>query len=94
MEYKDRLRRARWDVTTMSIKAMKEELSSLGGSAEGCIERADIVARLLEARGLAECTLLRAKPDPSRSRHSWKVLQASWNSEDILYNMHFLFQHT
>jgi hypothetical protein len=42
------------DVTTMSIKAMKEELSSLGGSAEGCVERADIVARLLEARGLAE----------------------------------------
>lgn len=42
------------DVTTMSIKGLKEELSSLGGSAEGCVERADIVARLLEARGLAE----------------------------------------
>jgi len=42
------------DVTTMSIKEMKEQLAALGGSADGCVERADIVARLLEARGLAE----------------------------------------
>ena len=42
------------DVTTMSVKAMKEELVSLGGSADGCVERADVVSRLLEARRVSE----------------------------------------
>ena len=38
----------------MSIRQMKEELVALGGSIDGCVEKADIVSRLLEARGLAE----------------------------------------
>ena len=42
------------DVTTMTVKQMREELTALGGSAEGCVEKSEIVARLLEARGLAE----------------------------------------
>ena len=45
------------DVTTMSIKAMKEELVDLGGSTDGCLERADVVSRLLEARRLSENTI-------------------------------------
>ena len=80
MEYKDRLRRARWDVTTMSIKAMKEELSSLGGSAEGCVERADIVARLLEARGLAESSELPAgSPSSSCGGDAGRFLPADYS---------------
>ena len=42
------------DVTTMTVKQMREELTALGGCAEGCIEKSDIVARLLEARCSAE----------------------------------------
>ena len=38
------------NVTTMSIKNMKDELVRLGGSADGCVEKADVVSRLLEAR--------------------------------------------
>ena len=38
-------------VSEMSIKQMKEELKELGGSSEGCCERSDIEARLLEVRG-------------------------------------------
>lgn len=41
-------------MTTMTVKQMREEITALGGSAEGCVEKSDIVARLLEARGLAE----------------------------------------
>ena len=33
---------------------MKEELVGLGGSTDGCVERADVVSRLLEARRLSE----------------------------------------
>ena len=42
------------DVTSMTVKEMKEELAALGGTAEGCVEKSEIVQRLLEARGLAE----------------------------------------
>ena len=42
------------DVTSMSIKAMKEEIVCLGGSTDGCVQRADVVSRLLEARRLSE----------------------------------------
>lgn len=34
----------------MSVKEMKEELAALGGSAEGCYERTEMEARLLEVR--------------------------------------------
>ena len=42
---------ANMQVSEMSIKQMKEELKELGGSSEGCCERSDIEARLLEVRG-------------------------------------------
>jgi len=34
----------------MSLKDMKEELAALGGSSEGCCERAEIEARLCKVR--------------------------------------------
>ena len=40
------------DIEEMSIRELNEELTALGGSAEGCVEKADIVARLLEARAV------------------------------------------
>jgi len=38
------------DVCSMSLKDMKGELAALGGSCEGCCERAEIEARLCEVR--------------------------------------------
>ena len=40
------------DIEEMSIRELNEELTALGGSADGCVEKADIVARLLEARAV------------------------------------------
>jgi hypothetical protein len=54
----------------MSMKAMKAELVGLGGSADGCLERPDVVSRLLEARRLAENAMdedekMRKRRDPA-----------------------------
>jgi hypothetical protein len=42
--------RTKMDISSMSVKEMKQELTELGGGAEGCYERPDIEARLLELR--------------------------------------------
>ena len=38
------------DLSSLSVKQMKEELVALGSSAEGCCERSEIEAKLLEVR--------------------------------------------
>jgi hypothetical protein len=34
------------DLSTLSVRELKEELAALGSSAEGCVERKDIEERL------------------------------------------------
>ncbi len=52
----------------MSIKAMKEELVSLGGSADGCLERAEVVSKLLEARDAEK--RIKREPAPANNKRA------------------------
>ena len=71
----------------MSIKAMKEELVSLGGSADGCLERAEVVSMLLEARD-AERRIKRqsATANNKRARHEDVVVIQDDNDADVPAN--------
>jgi len=52
-------RRGQGDVTKMSIMALKDELCSLGGDSEGCVEKEHFEARIREARAVSLAERLR-----------------------------------
>jgi hypothetical protein len=71
------------DVTTMSIKAMKEELVSMGGSADGCLERAEVVSRLLEVRDAESRKREPAPANNKRARDEDVVVIQDDNDADV-----------
>ena len=71
----------------MSIKAMKEELVSLGGSADGCLERAEVVSRLLEARDAERRIKRQSEPaNNKRARHEDVEVIQDDNDADVPAN--------
>ena len=72
-------------VSEMTAKELKDELAALGGSAEGCYERAEIEARLLEARrahGARHSSQDRQAPAgaPPGMEHFMASMTASFNT--------------